>query len=226
MLSHVTSPLIVAPSLSGMSLTPSCVTVTSAETSAVLPVKVIRVLRPRPSLAGTVKVWTAICGETVFTGSAVIQSQLVSTSYSLWLATVKVSVVPSLPMVGTTSGDTTRSVCFIWKTGTVNCTTLFSEVKNTPAPRGRSSDAGSTVRANGRRAVAAARGRDVHPAALGLGRPARVGRDGEIGRESLPGCDDRLFGGFEGRDGARVLGAFVGTAAPVSQTEQGNAQYV
>lgn len=65
MLSHVTSPLIVAPSLSGMSLTPSCVTVTSAETSAVLPVKVIRVLRPRPSLAGTVKVWTAICGETV-----------------------------------------------------------------------------------------------------------------------------------------------------------------
>lgn len=55
-LSQVTSPLIVAPSLSGMSLTPSCVTVTSVEAAPDLPVKVIRVLRPRPSLTGTVKV--------------------------------------------------------------------------------------------------------------------------------------------------------------------------
>ena len=60
---------------------------------------------------------------------------------------MKFSVVPSFETVGTASGETARSFCAIWKTGTENCTTLFPEEKNKPEPRGSSLVAGSTVRA-------------------------------------------------------------------------------
>ena len=79
---------------------------------------------------------------------------------------------------------------------------------------------------DGRRAVVAALGRDVHPVVLGFDRPARVGGDGEVFGKPFPGGDDRLLGGFEGREGPRVLSAFVGTATAISHAEQGNAQYV